>query len=85
LPVDIFDPGFVSIGRVAVARDFRGQGIGRTLVKRVLDAIAANGSTAPIKIIAQEYLEAFYRSFGFKTVGRAFLHDGQPHVPMVKI
>ena len=54
-------------------------------MQEALDALARLGNAGPIKIVAQLYLEEFYRGFGFEPIGPAFLHDGQPHVPMVKI
>jgi ElaA protein len=37
----------------------------------------------PVRISAQQYLEKFYRDFGFATVSEPYLEDGIPHVEMV--
>lgn len=39
---------------------------------------------APIKIMAQEYLEKFYSDLGFKTTSEAFEEDGILHVYMLR-
>jgi ElaA protein len=37
-----------------------------------------------VHISAQQYLERFYRSFGFATVSESYLEDGIPHVAMLR-
>lgn len=69
--------------RFAVLPEYRGQGHGRSLVEQVLDDARLAGFDAYL-IHAQEYLEDFYRSFGFETVGEVFEEAGILHVKMIK-
>ncbi|WP_324254337.1 GNAT family N-acetyltransferase [Staphylococcus kloosii] len=42
-----------------------------------------NSDKTRIYISAQEYLERFYRSFGFEKVSEMYLEDNIPHIDMV--
>jgi ElaA protein len=70
----------VSIGRVIVAPDARGKGLGRELMQR---GIAAAGAV-PIRVQAQAYLEKLYAGLGFRRVTDVYDFDGIPHVEMVR-
>jgi ElaA protein len=61
----------VRIGRVAVSKKWRKQGIARVMIRQ-----------AVAKADAQTYLQGFYLSLGFETCGDEFLEDGIPHIPM---
>ena len=74
----------VSIGRVLSSPNARGTGIGKQLLAKGLEFIAATYSGQPILIQAQCYLEKFYQSFGFVTVSDVLLEDDIPHVMMLK-
>ncbi len=72
-----------AIGRVAVAREARGRGLGRELARR---GIALNLSRWPgsgIRINAQSYLRQFYAELGFEPVGEEYEEDGIPHLEML--
>lgn len=84
LPVGVSYKREVSIGRVVTAQSVRRGGWGRKLMKRSLDEVHAAWPGEPIRISAQEYLEDFYSSFGFSTVGEVYLEDGIPHVAMTR-
>jgi ElaA protein len=70
----------VSIGRVIVAQELRGTGLGKTLVQH---GIALAGAV-PIKIAAQAYLEKFYKELGFVRTSEIYDEDGIPHVDMLR-
>ena len=70
----------VSIGRVIVAAEARGTGLGRELMQR---AIATCGGVA-IELGAQAHLEAFYASLGFARTSEVYDEDGIPHVDMLR-
>lgn len=72
----------VHFGRVLVAQLARKGGFGRELVARILAEIERRYSGKPIHIQAQEYLQGFYASFGFKAVSGVYLEDGIPHLDM---
>lgn len=74
----------VSVGRVVTAPRHRGHGLGRALLHEALAQCEARFGLQPIKIGAQQYLRAFYESFGFVVEGEGYLEDGIPHVHMVR-
>lgn len=73
----------VSIGRVLVKKDYRGQGLARELMTRVLDVITQGWQENTIQIQAQTYLKSFYESLGFKQISESYLEDGIPHIDML--
>lgn len=71
------------IGRVVVDPDSRGGSRGRKLVQEALDQIPQlMPHTTKIVLAGQEYLNGFYKSFGFKNVSDVYLEDGIPHIDM---
>lgn len=71
------------IGRVVVDPDNRGDGRGRQLVQEALNQIPKlMPNTVKIVLAGQEYLNGFYKSFGFKNVSEVYLEDGIPHIDM---
>ena len=74
----------MSIGRVLSTSAARGTGVGRELL---VEGIARAEQLYPghrLRIGAQQYLEAFYGSFGFKTVSEPYDEDGIMHVEMLR-
>lgn len=72
-----------SIGRIVVAADHRGTGLGHELVERgitLYDRLV--GSDHPIAIHAQSRLEAFYAGHGFKATSEPFMFEGMLHTMM---
>jgi ElaA protein len=76
--------GFLSIGRVIVAPDFRKYGYGKQIMQYSIQQCYHHFGYHPIKIGAQAYLERFYSELGFKSLGIDYLEDGIPHKIMVK-
>lgn len=72
-----------SIGRIITMKPFRGTGLGRDLVARGLERTRLRYPGKPVRISAQQYLEKFYRDFGFATVSEPYLEDDIPHVEML--
>jgi ElaA protein len=70
-----------SFGRIVVAQKYRGEGLGKELVGRVL-ARLAEGSCRDVLIGAQLHLEEFYARFGFTRDGAPYDDVGVPHVNM---
>lgn len=83
----ILDPGIsfdeLSIGRVVVAPEVRGDGFGCELMKKALDYIEEAHGKVPVRISAQAYLRNFYESLGFQTVSDIYLEDDIPHIEML--
>jgi ElaA protein len=80
------DPGVKhaqpSIGRVLVAPEARGSGLGRRLMNEGLVRCAEQWPGQALHISAQARLRAFYRSLGFADESDEYLEDGMPHLAM---
>ena len=70
------------IGRMAVQRKQRGQGIGGMLLDAAI-AEARRQARAQIFLHAQCHAESFYAQFGFHRVGSIFIEADIEHVKMV--
>lgn len=73
----------VTFGRVLVAMNYRGKGVGNALISRVMQLIRETDPDALVKIEAQDYIQTLYAHFGFKKVSDVYLIDNIPHVQMV--
>lgn len=73
-----------SIGRVLTTHGYRKQGLGKKLLAQAIDVIQKRYEGANIRISAQDYLMAFYQSFGFETTGLHYLEDNIPHSEMLR-
>jgi len=82
LPKGVSYPDSASIGRVVVARDFRGNGLGGELLLRSIEAVYQLYGKQPIKISAQKHLTDFYRGFGFEPTSEPYMDAGILHVEM---
>lgn len=69
------------IGRLAVLRDWRGQGAGSALLEYFLELARRKGLTA-VKLHAQARATAFYARHGFEAHGEEFMDAGIPHIEM---
>ncbi|WP_218971030.1 GNAT family N-acetyltransferase [Alkalihalobacterium bogoriense] len=72
-----------SIGRVIVNENYRGQGLGKQLMRKAIHFVLHDLHETEIKIQAQHYLENFYQSFGFLSVSEVYIHDLIPHLDML--
>lgn len=70
-----------AIGRMAVLKERRGEGVGRKLLEAMLERARRRGMTR-VKLHAQAHAAGFYRRFGFSERGEEFLEAGIPHVEM---
>lgn len=73
-----------SMGRVITTAAARGVGLGRELVRRVLEHSALVYPKQGVRISAQERLARFYAEFGFAPVGEPYMEDGIPHLEMLR-
>ena len=73
----------VSIGRVAVAIESRGTGIGDVLNQVSMKFIRNFYGDIPIRLSAQKHLSKYYNKHGFKVVSDPYDEDGIPHVEML--
>lgn len=72
------------IGRVAVRKTNRGQGLGRLLVQVMLEHAENNGFDQAI-LGAQLTALDFYTQLGFEPEGDEFMDGGMPHLMMRKV
>ena len=75
--------GRVHFGRVAVAKDSRGQGPGRAMVEQILDLCEQSFPGRAIEIEAQEQVVGLYEKLGFQRVSEPFILASTPHVKMI--
>lgn len=73
-----------SLGRVISSAAFRGTGVGRELLARAIAIAETQWPQSALRIGAQAYLEKFYGSFGFVTVGEPYDEDGIAHIEMLR-
>lgn len=71
-----------NLGRIVVAPDRQGQGIGREMMLVVIAHLQKENPGQIIEMSAQYYLEKFYQSLGFVSEGEVYLEAGIPHVRM---
>ena len=73
-----------SLGRLAVAREARGLGVGVALVTAIEEAARARGLAA-VDLHAQTHALAFYERLGYVAYGPEFPDAGIAHRAMRKV
>ena len=71
------------IGRMAVLKSWRGRGIGRLMLSRLVELAVAEGHTR-VYLHARQDAAGFYRTAGFRETGEPFTEAGIPHVLMAR-
>ena len=71
------------LGRMAVLAGWRGQGVGRALLERLIEEAGTQGLSRLV-LHAQTHACEFYRRFGFAEEGDGFMEAGLPHRTMVR-
>lgn len=66
------------IGRMAVLKPWRGQGVGHALLRFALDQLCQQ-QVAMAVLDAQVHAMPFYERLGFSAVGETFMDAGIPH------
>ena len=69
------------IGRIAVTREERGQGVGSVLLRKLM-AVARERGHPEVELFSQVHAQAFYQRFGFVAVGLPFDDAGIAHIAM---
>jgi ElaA protein len=84
----VLDPGRKyaepSIGRVLTLPSYRRIGLGRVVMLEGIARTRLAWPGQPIRIAAQQRLEAFYASVGFHSVSAPYQEDGIPHIDMLR-
>ncbi len=78
-----FSGSAAKIERVAVLKDFRHRGIGKVLMKYILQELGKTGDIQLFKLSAQAQVLPFYEKLGFKIRGNEYMDAGIPHYDMV--
>ncbi len=78
------DSSQARIGRVVVAGEGRGRGLGRIMMRAGIKKARDLVPGCVIHVSAQAHLEAFYQSLGFATVSDVYDEDGIPHIDMIR-
>ena len=76
--------GEVKIGRMAVIPQFRGTGVGRDILRFLMDRARSRGLRKAV-LHAQLTAEGFYLKEGFRPIGEAFDEAGIAHRKMEKL
>lgn len=74
---------YLSIGRVVTSPKARTKGLGKLLMATSIREVRRLFGEKPIKIGSQIYLDRFYESFGFRSVGETYMEDGIEHRYMI--
>ncbi|AVO61730.1 GNAT family N-acetyltransferase [Pseudomonas chlororaphis] len=74
--------GDVVIGRVVIAPQARGKGLGHDLMEHALKQAQKHWPQTPIYLSAQAHLQGYYGRYGFNVVGEQYLEDDIPHIGM---
>lgn len=72
----------VVIGRVIVAPEGRGSGLGHRLMAEALSACAERWPGRALLLSAQAHLQAYYGRYGFTPCSAVYDEDGIPHIDM---
>ncbi|MEY8197725.1 MAG: GNAT family N-acetyltransferase [Colwellia sp.] len=75
---------YVSIGRVVIAPQVRGAGLGHELMTKGIRLCQQRFPNESIKISAQHHLKAYYQQHGFTQVSEMYLEDDIPHIAMIQ-
>ncbi len=70
------------IGRMAVLKEWRGRGVGRAMLRTLLQVAIERGLTM-VELAAQTQAIGFYEREGFRVIGEVFMDAGIPHRKMV--
>lgn len=71
------------IGRMAVLKEYRGTGLGRSLIETMVEYCRTQGFPQ-IQLSAQTHALEFYAKCGFTAYGSEYLDAGIPHRSMVR-
>lgn len=80
----IIDNTIARIGRMAIKREFRGQGIGQEMLEALVTK-SLELDVSLIKLHAQVHAVSFYAKLGFVAHGEIFSEAGIDHVNMQKV
>lgn len=71
------------IGRVAILKEYRKQGVGKFLIEKLIEEIKKKDAKV-VYLSSQKRAVDFYENCGFKCEGDFFLEENYPHILMYK-
>lgn len=71
-----------SVGRVAVLKPYRGQGIGHLIMLEIIN-YARQQCRLVLQLSSQVHAISFYEKLGFKVQGNQYDECGIPHIEMI--
>ena len=77
------DPAVAIIGRMAVDKSWRRQGVGGLILEFLEDEARTQGMRRSV-LHAQEYVKSFYAAHGYQEHGDPFVEVDIPHIEMRK-
>jgi predicted GNAT family N-acyltransferase len=81
----MYENGIADLARVTVIKEYRNQGYGRELMKRVINEVRNSRKAEIIRLsISDKAMLDFYQQFGFKENGEVYFHN-IPSISMIKI
>ena len=78
-------PDAAAIGRVVVAPEARGRGLGKALMEQAVAQCQSHFPDAPVMLSAQVDASSLYASFGFLPVSEPYDDGGILHVDMRRV
>ena len=79
----VFRGSVARLGRLAVERGRRGDGVAGAILERA-DVVAADAGAEAIALHAQTYAQNLYERAGYEEQGPTFVEEGIEHVAMEK-
>ncbi|MCX2721911.1 GNAT family N-acetyltransferase [Roseibium salinum] len=76
--------GEARIGRVVIAQEARGAGLGRAMMQAGIEQATRLVPGCRLHVTAQAHLEPFYRSLGFEPASQVYIQDGIAHIDMIR-
>ncbi|MCP5363513.1 MAG: GNAT family N-acetyltransferase [Rickettsiaceae bacterium] len=81
----MYEKGIADLARVTVIKEYRNQGYGRELMKRVINEVRNSRKAEIIRLsISDKAMLDFYQQFGFKENGEVYFHN-IPSISMIKV
>ena len=75
--------GIYKIERMAVLKKFRMKGVGKAIIKKILDQYVIIGKANNLILNSQINAKDFYKKFGFVEVGKEFIEANIKHIKMI--
>ncbi|MBX2833430.1 MAG: GNAT family N-acetyltransferase [Micavibrio sp.] len=80
----IKEPGTAKIGMIAVVKEVRGKGYGKTLVEHLIAALESRKDVNAIEMSVQDHALPFYKKLGFEIIGSGYMEGHVPHHKVIR-